>query len=106
MCPGNRGKPNLKSKLFEAVDHKLFRKLNDFIFHQVSLSSILDAYRNESDPSKDANGKRLYKRIEEELHRRKKDRGDIVEIVVEHLLEANPQDTDKIVKYLNERLSI
>ena len=96
----------LKSKLFDAVDHRLFRRLNDFIFHQVSLSEILDAYRRESDPSKDANGKRLYKRIEEELHRRKKDRGDLVEIVVDHLLEAKSADTGRIVHYLKERLSV
>lgn len=96
----------LKSKLFDAVDHKLFRKLNDFIFHQVSLSEILEAYRRESDPAKDASGKRLYKRIEEELHRRRKDRGDLVEIVVDHLLEANSADTEKIVRYLKERLSV
>lgn len=95
----------LKSKLYDKVDHKLFRKLNDFVFHQVSLTEIVDKYRIEGEPARDGNGKRLYKRIEEELHRRKKDRGDLIEIVVDHLLEVAVDDTTKIVSFLKDRLS-
>ena len=90
----------LKSKLHDQVDHKLFRKLNDFIFHQVSLAEIVERYRKEGDPLKDKNGKLLYKNIEDELHKRRKSRGDLVEIVVDHLVESNTQETEKIVAYL------
>ena len=95
----------LKSKLFDNVDHRLFRKLNDFIFHQISLTEILERYRTDGDPAKDASGKRLYKRIEEELQRRKKNRGDVVEIVVNHLIEFDTGEVKKIVTYLKDRLA-
>ena len=95
----------LKTRLHDQVDHKLFRELNDFIFHQVSLTELIAKYRTEVDPLKDKSGKRLYKEIEIELHRRRKNRSDLVEIVVDHLVEFDTQKTDKIVDYLKERLS-
>lgn len=95
----------LKSKLYDQVDHVLFRKLNDFIFHQISLSEIVGQYHNEATPLSDKNGKRLFKRISEELHARGKSRADLVEIVVEHLIESNSSDLEKIVTYLKKHLS-
>ena len=62
----------LKEKLFDNVDHKLFRTLNDFVFHQISLAEIIDDYRNTSNPIKDKAGKKLYARIDRELRRRNK----------------------------------
>lgn len=95
----------LKNKLYDSVDHKLFRILNDFIFHQVSLSQILDKYRNEVDVSKDKNGKKLYKRIDDELRNRGKSRNDLIEIVVEHLIKENDAEIRNIVDYFKAQLS-
>ena len=95
----------LKSKLHDNVDHKLFRHLNDFIFHKVSLSEIIDTYRNEVEISKDNNGKKLYKRIEEELLRRGKSRSDLIEIIVNHLTGTRDEALDKIIVYLRNQLS-
>lgn len=95
----------LKTNIYDQVDHKLFRKLNDFIFHQVSLTELVAKYRTEVDPMKDKNGKRLYKEIEMELHKRRKSRSDLVEIVVDHLVEFDKQKTDKIAEHLKDRLS-
>ena len=47
----------LKSKLHDHVDHSLFRLLNDFIFHQVSLTEIIESYCAEVDINKDRSGK-------------------------------------------------
>lgn len=92
----------LRKSLFEEVDHKLFRKLNDFIFHQVSLTEIIDNYRNEVDTTKDKNGKKLYKIIDSELRNRNKSRNEIVELVVEYLMEKNTIELKAVVKFLKE----
>lgn len=90
----------LKKNLFDIVDHKYFRLLNDFIFHQVSLSKIIEDYRNSIDPSTDRNGKKLYRRIDTELRERGKSRIDIVEMTVDYLLENRSNDTNEIVNFL------
>ena len=95
----------LKSKLFDIVDHKLFRYLNDFIFHQLSLTDIIDRYKNEVDSSKDKNGKKLYKLIDDELRNRGKSRNDLVEMVVNHLMKENNLELDKVVSHLKAQLS-
>ncbi|MBK3510453.1 ATP-dependent nuclease [Pseudomonas sp. MF6747] len=95
----------LKSKLHDSIDHKLFRALNDFIFQKVSLSELIEKYRNEIDTSKDSNGKKLYKLIESELKNRGKSRADIIEMVVEHLANTQDQELSKIVIYLQNHLA-
>lgn len=94
----------LKNKLHDSVDHKLFRHLNDYIFHQVSLSEIIDTYKRELDPSKDRNGKKLYGRIDNELRNRGKSRSDMVEIVVNYLLSEKNIDVDKSIEFLKKQM--
>lgn len=96
----------LRKYLFEQVDHKLFRHLNDFVFHQVSLTEIIDKYRVEVDASKDKNGKRLYKYIDDELRSRGKSRGELVELIVEYLITENDHRLEKSVGFLKDQLSI
>lgn len=95
----------LKSKLNDQVDHKLFRKLNDYIFHQVSLNEIVAKYGTDIDPLNDSNGKKLFKRINEELQARGKARGDLIEVVVDHLIESKDTDLERIVTHLKTQLS-
>lgn len=90
----------LKTNLHDTVDHKYFRLLNDFIFHQVSLTQIIEDYKNQSDVSKDRNGKKLYKRIDTELRERGKSRADIIEMTVDYLLENQTQKIDEIIRFL------
>ncbi|HCG0956217.1 ATP-dependent nuclease [Pseudomonas aeruginosa] len=95
----------LKTNLHDVVDHKLFRQLNDFIFQQLSLDDIIGNYRRETDPATDTNGKKLYKLIEAELKNRGKARGEIIEMVVNHLTSSESEDLKKIVKYLGNQLT-
>ncbi len=95
----------LKSKLFDNVDHKLFRHLNDFVFHQVSLNEIIDEYRSSKDFENDNNGKKLYSRIDKELRARNKDRTEIIEMVVEYLTENDKTSIDKIVDFLKAQFA-
>ena len=65
----------------------------------------MDKYRRDIDPSKDKNGKGLYKKIESELRQRGKNRNDLIEIVVEHLENENTPSIKKITEYLKLQLS-
>jgi energy-coupling factor transporter ATP-binding protein EcfA2 len=96
----------LKRKLHDDVDHKLFRYLNDFVFHQVSLAEIVAKYKREVDPLKDKNGKKFYLRIDDELRNRGKTRKDLVEIVVGHLVAEKSEELDKMVGFLKRKLSV
>ena len=93
----------LRDNLYVNVDHKLFRLLNDYIFHQVSLSEIIDDYRNSADSDKDISGKKLYERIDTELRQRNKSRTEIVEMLVDYLFENKDDQLQKIAKFLREQ---
>lgn len=93
-----------KTKLFDAVDHKLFRHLNDFVFHQTSLNQITDEYRSSNEHINDNNGKKLYERIDKELRARKKSRTEIIEMVVDYLHQNNQDSLDKITNFLKTQL--
>ena len=95
----------LKKNLHDHVDHKLFRHLNDFIFHRVSLREIIDDYKSQVDIEKDKQGKQLYKRIDSELRNRGKSRSDVVEIIVDYLVSNSDENIDKIVNHLKRQLS-
>ncbi|MCF5893939.1 AAA family ATPase [Aeromonas veronii] len=95
----------LKSKLHDNVEHKLFRHLNDFIFHQVSLTEIVEKYKADVDVSKDKNGKKFYERIDNELRNRGKSRSDLVEMVVDYLIYEKNADLQKTVNYLKQQLT-
>lgn len=94
----------LKTNLVDKVDHKFFRTLNDYVFHQKSLTQIIDEYKTQSDTSKDLNGKKLYRRIDTELRERGKTRADIIEITVEYLLSNKTAMTNEIVNFLKTKL--
>lgn len=93
----------LKHNLHDEVDHSFFRLLNDFVFHQVSLTSIVDDYRSNTDVTKDKNGKKLYSFIDEELRNRNKSRADLVEIVVNYLVGKN-RELPNIIRFLSQQL--
>ena len=94
----------LKTNLVDRVDHKFFRTLNDYVFHQKSLNQIIDEYKTQSNPVIDLNGKKLYKRIDTELRERGKTRADIIEMTVDYLLTNKTTMTDEIVNFLKTKL--
>ena len=88
----------LKKYLVTNVDHKLFRLLNDYIFHQKSLTEIVSEYKKAD--KKGSSGKTFYKFIDNELRERNKSREEIVEIIVDYLIENDQQKVEKIVNFL------
>jgi energy-coupling factor transporter ATP-binding protein EcfA2 len=93
----------LKTNLCDNVDHKLFRLLNDFIFHQISLTEIIDNYKNSNSDKDDKNGKKLYKLIDNELKARNKNRTEIIEMVVDYLIENKLPQINKVVIFLKKQ---
>ena len=95
----------LRNKLYLNVDHGLFRRLNDYVFQQRSLSDIIDMYKKENDIKEDTNGKKLYSLIDSELRERKKDRHDLVELVVDYLFEKDSDSIKPIIDFLKKQFS-
>ena len=95
----------LKNKLVDNVDHKLFRRLNDYIFHQISLTQLVDDYINSGEISKDSNGKCFYRRIDAELKERNIERSELIELIVDYLIENEHDNVSKIINFLKTQLN-
>lgn len=94
----------LKRNLYDVVDHALFRKLNNYIFHQKSLDEIIGIYKKEHLPEKDKAGKVLYQLLDEELRSRGKSRNEIVNIVMEYLFDNDRTRLKRITEFLHKQL--
>lgn len=94
----------LRNKLFLNVDHKLFRQLNDYVFHNKSLAELIDTYKKTTDTSKDNDGKKLFDIIDTELRERRFDRTELVTMIVEYLFENNVESLSKLTKFLKKQM--
>src|SRR5690606_38001492 len=94
----------LKQNLFLQTNQKLYRILEDYIFQQTSLRSILSEYKNSGESKDDNNGKKLYNRIDTELRNRNKTRGDIIELLIKHIETNESESLNKITQFLNNKL--
>lgn len=92
----------LKSNLVEKVDHKLFRELNDYIFHKKSLDDIIAEYKSKS--MKDADGKKLYAAIENELIDMREERSTLVEYITRYLFNTKNECLNKLVDFLRKQM--
>jgi energy-coupling factor transporter ATP-binding protein EcfA2 len=95
----------LKNKLIDNVDHSFFRRLNDMVFHQKSLSQLIEEYESKYDKSRDNNGKIFYGIIDEELRNRNRTRSEIIEIVLENLTKNNNLNLDALKEFLKKTLA-
>lgn len=93
----------LKQRLFENVDHKLFRELNDYVFHGKSLDDIVFEYKK-TDTSADKDGKKFYSMIDSELQNLREDRKTITEFVVKYLFDNNDSSLEKLVAFLRKQM--
>ncbi|NUM32871.1 MAG: AAA family ATPase [Bacteroidetes bacterium] len=95
----------LRTNLFISVNQALYRKLNDYVFQQVSLRDIIEDYKNANEHNNDNNGKKLYERLDKELRARNKNRFDLVGIIVDFLIDNNQEQITKIVNFLRTQLN-
>lgn len=94
-----------KKNLIDKVNIKLFHFLNDYIFQRKSLSEITQEYQNSGDHENDSNGKKFYRRIDNELREINKTRIEIVELVVDFLMKENGCNIQAIVKFLQDKMN-
>lgn len=93
----------LKQRLYENVDHKLLRGLNDYVFHGKSLDEIVSDYK-QTDTTADKDGKAFFNMVETELHNLREDRTTIVDFVVKHLFDNKDQSLIKLVTFLKKQM--
>lgn len=93
----------LKNKLYNNVDHKLFRLLNDYIFQNKSLTELIDEYKNTS-TEKDKDGKKLFGIIDAEMRERRVERSELVTIIVDYLFETNNESINKLTTFLKKQM--
>lgn len=94
----------LKEKLTINIDSQLYNKLDNYLFQKRPISAILNKYKAEVDWATDTDGKRLYGFLLNELRSMRKDREDLVEIVVKYLLENDKNLVDTLADYLKKKI--
>lgn len=92
----------LKTNLFDNVNHKLFRELNDYIFHNKSLDDIISDYKLQNNDDKD--GKKLYSAIDKELIELREDRSTLIEFIIKYLFDTNSDSLSKISDFLKKQM--
>ena len=95
----------LKRKLIDEVDHALYRTLDNYVYQGRPLSSILSRYYADHDVTQDSDGKSLYGVLINELKSIRKDRAELVEVVVKHLMDTERPLIDALSIYLTKKIS-
>lgn len=95
----------LRSSLVIEVDHKLFKRLSDYIFQQRSLHDIVAEYRKLNEFKSDKSGKVFYSLLDTELRNRRTDRNELIEIIIDYMFEENLKSIQDIVSFLHKELS-
>ena len=106
FLPINSLEKYLKHYLVDEVDPVLFRKLDNYVFQGRPLNSILAKYNTENDASEDSDGKTLYGVLINELRSIRKDRDELVEVVVKNLMDTNRSLVNTLAAYLSKKLSV
>jgi len=93
----------LKRTLIDGLDATIYKKLDNYIFQRKPLKALLEKYRKEVDAAKDNNGKKLYDILMDELRAMRKNREDLVELVVKHIMETDHALVDSLAEYLKQK---
>lgn len=94
----------LKHNLVDKSDPALYKKLDNYVFQGRPLSSVLEKYKTEIDIAKDKDGKGLYGVLINELRGIRKDRDELVEVVVKYLMETDTQLVEILSAYIKKKL--
>lgn len=92
----------IKNRTFDDPQIELVQSL-DYLFQTTTLKSILQDYYN-SDVTKDENGKKLFKKIQEALEQNRKTRKDVIEIVLQYMEEYEKADLERIEAFLKNNI--
>lgn len=94
----------LRDNLFVNVNSTLFSLLDNYVFQKKPLNEILREYKKNNNKD-DPDGKILYGYLLNEVRSMRKDREDLVEIVVKYIMENKTSEVEELTRYLSEKIS-
>ena len=92
----------LKSNLYERCNKDFFQLLDTYLFQKRPLSEILKQYSQGNQV--DSDGKKLYGFLLNEIRSMRKDREDIVDIVVKYIMGTESKCIDDLANYLSQKI--
>lgn len=93
----------LKSHLVDKVDNQLFVMLDTYLFQKRPLNEIIREYVR-TNTKDDSDGKAFYGFLLNEIKSMRKDREDIVDIVVRYILENEEEKINELSSYLVKKI--
>lgn len=93
----------LLHNLVVKTNQDLFSMLDSYVFQKRPLMEILRQYKKERIDA-DLDGKTLYGFLLNELRSMRKDREDLVEIVMKYIMKNEPETINGLEKYLREKI--
>lgn len=93
----------LRDNLFVKTNSHLFSDLDSYIFLKRPLAEILNKYKREN-KNDDTDGKTLYGYLLNELRSMRKNREDLVEVVVRYIIENETDSVNELTQYLKEQI--
>ncbi len=94
----------LRENLYIKVNSNLFSILDSYVFQKKPLNDILKEYKRQNDKD-DSDGKILYGYLLNELRSMRKDREDLVEIVVKYIMANSTQEIESLATYLRSKIT-
>ena len=92
----------LRNKLVITPDADFFSLLDTYLFQKRPLQEILLSYKR--DNKKDSDGKSLYGYLLNEIRSMRKDREDLVDLVVRYILENDINSINTLADYLRRKI--
>lgn len=89
----------------DSVDTELYRKLDNYVFQGRPLSAILSKYTTDVVVENDTDGKKLFGIIQNELRALRKDRDELVELIVKHLIDNQKELVNDLADYIAQKIS-
>lgn len=93
----------LRDNLFVKTDTALFSELDSYVFLKNPLTLLLSNYKKENKKD-DTDGKILYGYLVNELRSMRKDREDLAEIVVRHIMAHEGAEVNELSEYLKSKI--
>lgn len=93
----------LKIKLIEHIDESFFQFLDTYLFQKRPLMEVLKQYDRERNKD-DTDGKTLYGYLLNEVRSMRKDREELVDIVVKYFLENDSERVGELTTYLSQKI--
>lgn len=94
----------LRDNLYVKCDANLFSLLDSYVFQKRPLSDILRNYKRENTKD-DSDGKILYGYFINEIRSMRKDREDLIDIVVKYITKNEQKNVEELAKYLEKKIN-